>query len=117
MAGFIEVSHYLLTIYDAERFKKLIEWPMMCKKMEAKYRNDVKEYLTLIATENPDMGFPNILLSYLHHASGSKFMIIMWKLSQLVLKRYIMNNSRYFFIKNIWILFVSIPYMDSFSYI
>ncbi|XP_012231473.2 uncharacterized protein [Linepithema humile] len=95
MAGFIEVSHYLLTVYDAERFKKLIEWPIICKKMEAKYRNDVKDYLTLIATENPNMGFPNILVSYFHHASGPKFIIIMWKLSQLVLKRYIMKNSKY----------------------
>ena len=94
-AGFVEVTHYLLTVYDAERFKKAIEWPLICKKMEAKYRNDIKDYLTLIATENPDMRFPNILLTYFHHASGIKFIIIMWKLSQLALKRYIMNNSRY----------------------
>lgn len=93
--GFICVSHYLLTIYDAERFKKLVEWPVICKKMETKYRNNVKDYLNVIALENPDMGFPRVVTTYLHHASGTKFMIIMWKLSQLALRTYIMRNSRY----------------------
>jgi len=83
IAGFIHVSHYLLTICDAERFKKLIEWPIICKKTEAKYRNDVRDYLNIIASENPNIGFPHILTTYLHHASGTKFTIIMWKLSQL----------------------------------
>lgn len=96
IAGFVQVSHYLLMICDAERFRKLIEWPVLCKKTEAKYRNDVKDYLNIIAVENPDMGFPHILATYLHHASGTKFMLIMWKLSQLALKRYLMRNGRYF---------------------
>ncbi|XP_070150426.1 uncharacterized protein [Polyergus mexicanus] len=82
-------------ICDAERFRKLIEWPVLCKKTEAKYRNDVKDYLNIIAVENPDMGFPHILATYLHHASGTKFMLIMWKLSQLALKRYLMRNGEY----------------------
>lgn len=96
IAGFVQVSHYLLMICDAERFRKLIEWPVLCKKTEAKYRNDVKDYLNIIAVENPDMGFPHILATYLHHASGTKFMLIMWKLSQLALKRYLMRNGKYF---------------------
>ncbi|EZA54921.1 uncharacterized protein LOC105279589 isoform X2 [Ooceraea biroi] len=93
IAGFIHVSQYLLTIYDAERFKKLIEWPIICKKSEAKYRNDVKDYLNVIASENPDIGFPNILITYLHHASGTKFTIIMWKLSQLAVKKYLIRQG------------------------
>ncbi|XP_025267236.1 uncharacterized protein LOC105252987 isoform X2 [Camponotus floridanus] len=94
-AGFIQVSHYLLMICDAERFRKLVEWPILCKKTEAKYRNDVRDYLNVIAAENPDMGFPHIVTTYLHHASGTKFMLIMWKLSQLALKRYLMHNVEY----------------------
>jgi len=34
--GFIYVSHYLLTIFDVKRFKKLVEWPVICKKTEDK---------------------------------------------------------------------------------
>ncbi|EFN66496.1 hypothetical protein EAG_10990 [Camponotus floridanus] len=41
------------------------------------------------------MGFPHIVTTYLHHASGTKFMLIMWKLSQLALKRYLMHNVEY----------------------
>ncbi|XP_025157486.1 uncharacterized protein LOC105182540 isoform X2 [Harpegnathos saltator] len=92
-AGFIHVTHYLLTICDAERFRKLVEWPVVCKKTEAKYRNDVKDYLNIISLENPDIAFPCVLSTYLHHASGTKFVIIMWKLSQLTLRRYIMRNE------------------------
>ncbi|XP_039305540.1 uncharacterized protein LOC105192958 [Solenopsis invicta] len=93
--GFIYVSHYLLTIYDAERFKKLVEWPVICKKTETKYRNNVKDYLNVIALENSDMEFPRVVTTYLHHASGTKFMIIMWKLSQLALKTYIMHDGEH----------------------
>jgi len=93
--GFIYVSHYLLTIYDSERFKKLVEWPVICKKTETKYRNNVKDYLNIIALENPDMGFPRVVTTYLHHASGTKFLTIMWKLSQLALKTYIMRDGKY----------------------
>jgi len=93
--GFIYVSHYLLTIFDVERFKKLVEWPVICKKTETKYRNNVKDYLNVIALENPDMGFPHVVTTYLLHASGTKFMTIMWKLSQLTLKTYIMRDGRY----------------------
>ncbi|KAF3421279.1 hypothetical protein E2986_10314 [Frieseomelitta varia] len=94
-AGFLHISHYLLTVYDSERFKKLIEWPVLCKKTEAKYRNNVKDYLIVISAENPDIGFPNIHMSHLIHAGGSKFTIIMWKLSQVVTRRYIMRETTY----------------------
>ncbi|XP_076280160.1 uncharacterized protein LOC143208984 [Lasioglossum baleicum] len=94
-AGFLHTSHYLLTIYDSKRFKKLFEWPVTCKKTEAIYRNNVKTFLTVISTENRDIEFPNILVSHLFHASGSKFTIIMWKLSQVVLRKYIVSTSSY----------------------
>ncbi|XP_011867013.1 PREDICTED: uncharacterized protein LOC105561552 [Vollenhovia emeryi] len=94
-AGFICVSHYLLTIYDAERFQKLVEWPVMCKNSETKYRNNVKDYLNAIALENPDVGFPRVVTTHLYHASGTKFMAIMWKLSQLATRTYIMRNDEY----------------------
>lgn len=108
-AGFIHVSHYLLTVYDAERFKKLVEWPIICKKTEAKYRNDVRDYLTVLASENPDIGFLHILSTYLHHASGTKFIIIMWKLSQLTVKTYLIRQGKQFLQKyndfiNTWFL-------------
>ncbi|XP_071560572.1 uncharacterized protein [Temnothorax nylanderi] len=94
-AGFIYVSHYLLTIYDSERFKKLVEWPVICKKTETQYRNNVKDYLNVIALENPDIGFPRVVTTHLHHASGTKFMSIMWKLSQLALRTYITRDGEY----------------------
>lgn len=92
-AGFIQVSYYLLTIIDAERFEKLIEWPLMCKQMETKYRNNIRDYLNVIAAENPDVGLPNVLITYLHHASGTKFTTIMWKLSQFAIKKYLMHHG------------------------
>ncbi|XP_071629792.1 uncharacterized protein [Temnothorax longispinosus] len=94
-AGFIYVSHYLLTIYDSERFKKLVEWPVICKKTENQYRNNVKDYLNVIALKNPDIGFPRVVTTNLHHASGTKFMSIMWKLSQLALRTYIKRDGAY----------------------
>ncbi|KAL2726582.1 hypothetical protein V1478_006860 [Vespula squamosa] len=90
--GFMHVSQYLLTIYDLERFKKLIQWPVTCKKTEVKYRNNVKDYLNQIANENVDIDFPPILTSYLVRAHGTKFTIIMWKLSIVVLRTYIKRN-------------------------
>ncbi|XP_078047832.1 uncharacterized protein LOC144475632 [Augochlora pura] len=92
-AGFLHTSHYLLTVYDSKRFKKLFEWPVTCKKTEAKYRNNVKTFLTIISAENRDVEFPNILVSHLFHAGGSKFVIIMWKLSQVVLRKYIISTN------------------------
>lgn len=105
-AGFIHVSHYLLTIYDSERFKKMIEWPIICKKTEVKYRNNVKDYLIIISMENPDIGFPNILMSHLIHAGGNKFTIIMWKLSQVVLRKYIAQKGMVSFIKTFMLFLI-----------
>ncbi|KAK2585422.1 hypothetical protein KPH14_010090 [Odynerus spinipes] len=90
--GFMHVSEYLLTIYDAERFKKLIQWPVICKKTGVKYRNDVKDYLNVIASEHPDVDFPPISSSYLVCAHGTKFITIMWKLSIVVLRTYLKRN-------------------------
>ncbi|XP_016922551.1 uncharacterized protein LOC108004288 isoform X1 [Apis cerana] len=92
-AGFLHISYYLLTVYDSERFKKLIEWPVICKKTEAKYRNNVKDYLTIISAENLDIDFPPILTSHLIHAGGTKFTIIMWKLSEVVIRRYLIRET------------------------
>ena len=94
-AGFLHTSHYLLSVYDSERFQKLVQWPVPCKKTEAKYRNIVKDYLTSISAENPDIGFPVILTSHLIHAGGNKFTIIMWKLSKVVLRKYITRETTY----------------------
>ncbi|CAK9800116.1 Augmin complex subunit dgt6 [Anthophora plagiata] len=94
-AGFLHVSYYLLTIYDSDRFKKLIEWPVNCKKAEVKYRNNIKDYLISLSMENPNIGFPNILMSHLIHAGGRKFTIIMWKLSEVVVRRYITRETSY----------------------
>lgn len=90
--GFIHVSQFLLTIYDAERFKKLIQWPIICKKTEVKYCRDVKDYLNVIANENPDVDFPRIAGSYLAGAHGRKFNVFMWKLSIVVLRTYLKRN-------------------------
>ncbi|XP_043484154.1 uncharacterized protein LOC122512418 [Leptopilina heterotoma] len=92
-AGFIYVSHYLLSIYDPDTMKKMIEWPVVCKKSEAKYRNDVKEILNVIANDNPDIGFPTVLPSLLLSPGGTKFTKVMWKLSQVALKQYIKRQS------------------------
>ncbi|XP_046748954.1 uncharacterized protein LOC124412844 [Diprion similis] len=91
--GFIHVSHFLLTIYDSERFRKLVEWPIVCKKSESKYRSDVKDFIGIVATEHPEAGLPSILGTYLLHAGGTKFINVMWKLSQVVLYVYIKRES------------------------
>ncbi|XP_066592357.1 putative leucine-rich repeat-containing protein DDB_G0290503 [Prorops nasuta] len=93
-AGFIHVSHYLLTIYDPEGFKALIQWPLNYKDTEIKYRNSVKDYLNNIAKENADVGFPHVLSSHLVHAGNTKFIIIMWKLSIVTLRRYLRRNCK-----------------------
>lgn len=93
-AGFIHVSHFLLSIYDAERFKKLVEWPIVYKKSESKYKNDVKDFLGIVASEHPEAGFPSILATYLLHAGGTKFTTVMWKLSQVVLYVYIKREAQ-----------------------
>lgn len=105
-AGFLHISYYLLTVYDSERFKKLIEWPVICKKTEAKYRNNVKDYLTIISAENPDIDFPPILTSHLIHAGGTKFTIIMWKLSEVVIRRYLIRESKIIIYKYIIYLYI-----------
>ncbi|XP_063976792.1 uncharacterized protein LOC135162357 [Diachasmimorpha longicaudata] len=84
--GFIHVSHYLLSTYDEQRFKKAVDWPILDKKDEGKYRNEVKDFMNTIATENPDIEFSQILPSHLHTASGTRFVNLMWKLSTIVLR-------------------------------
>lgn len=93
-AGFIHVSHYLLTIYDAERFKKFIEWPIVCKKSESKYRSDVKDFIAIIASEHPQVGFPQNLAASLLHTGGYKFITVMWKLSQVTLYVYLKREGK-----------------------
>ncbi|KAK0097801.1 hypothetical protein PV326_013642 [Microctonus aethiopoides] len=87
--GFVHVSHYLLTIYDEERFKRAIEWPIFDKRSEAIYRNNVRDFLTIVINENEDIACPSILTSHLVTASGTKFINFMWKLSQIVLRTYL----------------------------
>ncbi|XP_011305605.1 uncharacterized protein dgt6 [Fopius arisanus] len=84
--GFIYISHYLLSTYDEERFKKSVDWPIPDKKDEGKYRNEVKDFMNAIAIENPDVELSQILPSHLHTASGTRFINLMWKLSTIVLR-------------------------------
>lgn len=88
-AGFLHVSHYLSVIYDAKLFKQMVKWPLSCKKDEVTYRNEMKNFLTVLSRDNPDIIFPTALTSYLTQAGGTKFLIIMWKISQIALRAYI----------------------------
>ncbi|KYN16841.1 hypothetical protein ALC57_10905 [Trachymyrmex cornetzi] len=86
--GFLHVSHYLSSIYDTKLFKQMVKWPISCKKDEATYRVEMKNFLCLVSRDNPDLNFPSILISHLLQSGGIKFQIIMWKLSQLALRTY-----------------------------
>ncbi|XP_011058065.1 PREDICTED: uncharacterized protein LOC105148194 [Acromyrmex echinatior] len=86
--GFLHVSHYLSSIYDTKLFKQMVKWPISCKKDEATYRVEMKNFLCLVSRDNSDLDFPSILISHLLQSGGIKFQIIMWKLSQLALRTY-----------------------------
>ncbi|XP_029171473.1 uncharacterized protein LOC114940873 [Nylanderia fulva] len=88
-AGFLHVSHYLSIVYDATLFNQIVNWPILCKKDEVTYRFEIKNFLSILSQDNPDINFPSILLSHLIQSGGSKFLIIMWKLSQVALKSYL----------------------------
>ncbi|XP_076759057.1 uncharacterized protein LOC143428220 [Xylocopa sonorina] len=87
--GFIHISHYLLSVYNAQRFQKMVLWPLMNKVDERRYREEVREYLEIVASENPDINFLPILKSRLLQAGGTKFLIFMWKISLISLRAYI----------------------------
>ncbi|XP_031842518.1 uncharacterized protein LOC116431362 [Nomia melanderi] len=91
-SGFIHMSHYLLSIHDSKRFKKAVTWPILSKDDEKQYRLGVKKYLDIIAAENPDIKFPPILMFHIIRAGSKKFLTIMWKLSQISLRAYIMRH-------------------------
>ncbi|PBC29848.1 Zinc finger protein Xfin [Apis cerana cerana] len=74
--GFIHISHYLLSIHDATRFQKMVIWPLLNKMDEKKYRIEITEYLKILATENPDINFPPIIMSHLLQAGGRKILIL-----------------------------------------
>nr|XP_012136273.1 PREDICTED: uncharacterized protein LOC105661954 isoform X1 [Megachile rotundata] len=93
-SGFIHISHYLLSIYNAKQFKKMVAWPIMNKMDEKKYRVEVKEYLEIVANENQDINFPTVLMTHLLQAGGTKFLITMWKLSQISLRSYITKHCQ-----------------------
>lgn len=88
-AGFLHVSHYLSAIYDAKLFKRMVRWPILCKTDEATYRIEMKNFLCLLSRDNSDLKFPSILMTHLIQSAGTKFQIIMWKLSQVALRAYI----------------------------
>lgn len=90
--GFIHVSHYLLGIYYKEALKFKIEWPIVDKQSENKFRNDVKDCLQNIAKSHQNMNFPQILASHLILAKGTKFLLIMWKLSVVALATYLQRG-------------------------
>ena len=86
--GFINVSFYLLNVYYKD-VKSKIQWPVICKQTENKFRNDVRECLMVMASDNSDLNFPPIFASHLLLARGTKFLIIMWKFSLVVLRTYL----------------------------
>ncbi|XP_023246833.1 uncharacterized protein LOC106636363 [Copidosoma floridanum] len=88
-SGFMHVSYYLLSIYYKDSLKNKVTWPVICKQTESQYRNDVKKCLTTIASEHIDVNFPPILASHLLLAGGTKFILIMWKLSIVILRAYL----------------------------
>nr|XP_012223087.1 PREDICTED: uncharacterized protein LOC105672609 isoform X2 [Linepithema humile] len=87
--GFLHVSHYLSVIYDSKLFKQMVSWPVLCKKDEVKYRTEIKDFFFVLSQDNPDINFPPVLMSHLIQSGGTRFLIIMWKLSQLALRAYI----------------------------
>ncbi|RLU25747.1 hypothetical protein DMN91_001905 [Ooceraea biroi] len=88
-AGFLHVSHYLSIIYNAMLFKQMVKWPIACKKDEATYRMEIRNFFSVLSQDNPDIKFPSILMSHLVLSCGTKFLTFMWKLSQLALRTYI----------------------------
>ncbi|XP_001605050.1 uncharacterized protein LOC100121437 isoform X1 [Nasonia vitripennis] len=90
--GFIQVSFYLLSVHYKENVKNKVHWPVICKQTENKFRNDVRECLMAIANENSDLNFPPIFASHLLLARGSKFLLIMWKFSLVVLRTYLQQE-------------------------
>ncbi|KAL7287728.1 hypothetical protein TKK_0018114 [Trichogramma kaykai] len=89
--GFIHVSYYLLTVLYKDA-KSKVQWPVICKQTENKFRNDVRECLMVISGENPDLNFPPIFASHLLLARGSKFLLIMWKFSLAVMRTYLQRE-------------------------
>lgn len=94
-AGFIHISHYLLFVHNARRFRRMVAWPIVHKADEKKYRAEIKAYLEILANDNLDMKFPPILASHLLQAGGTKFLIIMWKISEISLRAYVERNCEY----------------------
>ncbi|XP_053976538.1 uncharacterized protein LOC128875183 [Hylaeus volcanicus] len=92
-SGFIHVSHYLLSVHNSKEFKKMVNWPIMNKADEKRYRAEIKNYLEILANENPDIEFPQILISRLFHATGTKFLNIMWKISVISLRAYLSRQN------------------------
>lgn len=92
--GFLYVSHYLSVIYDSKLFKQTVNWPVLCKKDEVKYRTEIKNFFSVLSQDNPDINFPPVLISHLIQSGGTRFLIIMWKLSQLALRAYIKRERK-----------------------
>ncbi|KMQ93818.1 hypothetical protein RF55_6057 [Lasius niger] len=67
----------------------MVRWPILCKRDEVTYRLEMKNFLSILSRDNPDVNFPSILMSHLIQSGGTKFLIIMWKLSQVALRTYI----------------------------
>lgn len=96
--GFIHTSHYLLSVHNAKRFKKMVTWPILNKMDEKRYRMEIREYFAVLANENPDINFPSVLMSHLLQAGGKKILILMWKISEISLKAYISKTCKVLFL-------------------
>lgn len=93
-AGFLHVSHYLSVIYNKNLFKQMVSWPILCKRDELTYRSEIKNFFFVLSRDNTDIKFPSMPMSHLVQAGGTKFLIIMWKVSQLAFRAYIRKECK-----------------------
>ncbi|KAG8035094.1 hypothetical protein G9C98_001584 [Cotesia typhae] len=85
--GFILLSQYLLSTYDQERFEQTIQWPLLNKTEEGRYRAQVKSFIATVFEENDDFTMSSIQASHLHTARGEHFINLMVDLTLIVLRK------------------------------
>ncbi|XP_044593257.1 augmin complex subunit dgt6 [Cotesia glomerata] len=85
--GFILLSQYLLSTYDQERFEQAVQWPLLNKTEEGRYRAQVKSFIGTVFEENDDFTMSSIQSSHLHTARGEHFINLMVDLTLIVLRK------------------------------
>ena len=93
------VSFMFLIIYCPctmrSAFGEWLRGQSFIRRTEKQYRAELKAYLEILANDNLDIKFPPILASHLLQAGGTKFLIIMWKISEISLRAYVQRNCEY----------------------